>query len=125
MALKEGLFNVTKANQAAVWLWKAHNIVNKRLAGDDTEDPQHPKIQFPSKQQCMACYYGEEYLPVIVLSFLRSYYSSGVIKLEGLTQPPPQQSPPVALPGPVGAAARPVMERGWECALVALLLLLV
>ena len=44
---------------AVLWLWKAHNKVNERLAGDLTEDPQHPKIQFPSKALCDYCFQGE------------------------------------------------------------------
>lgn len=30
--------------------------MNKRLAGDETEDPKHKKIQFPSKVKCPKCY---------------------------------------------------------------------
>ncbi|CAF2495206.1 unnamed protein product [Rotaria sp. Silwood2] len=40
---------------AIIYLWKIHNRVNKRLHGDDTEDPQHPKIQFPSESLCPNC----------------------------------------------------------------------
>ena len=29
--------------------------VNKRLAGDKTEDPNFPKIQFPSASACPRC----------------------------------------------------------------------
>ncbi len=30
--------------------------MNKRLAGDETEDPDFPKIQFPEKSKCPQCY---------------------------------------------------------------------
>ena len=30
-------------NSSVLWLWQAHNRVNKRLKGDLTEDPEHPK----------------------------------------------------------------------------------
>lgn len=32
-----------------------HNHVNQRLSKDITEDPQHPKVQFPSAQLCPNC----------------------------------------------------------------------
>lgn len=40
---------------AVLWLWNAHNKANKRLHGDVSEDPQHPKIQFPSSADCPQC----------------------------------------------------------------------
>jgi hypothetical protein len=36
--------------------FKAHNSVNKRLAGDETEDPSFPKKQFPTIDKCPQCY---------------------------------------------------------------------
>ena len=47
--------NVTSTYQAVMWLWRAHNRVNMRLAGDVTEDPSYPKIQFPSPNMCAVC----------------------------------------------------------------------
>jgi len=32
-----------------------HNHVNERLRYDVTEDPEHPKVQFPSKYLCQTC----------------------------------------------------------------------
>ena len=43
-------------NSSVLWLWNAHNKVNRRLAGDITEDPEHPKIPFPSKTVCPKCW---------------------------------------------------------------------
>lgn len=40
---------------AVLWLWKAHNAVNKRLAGDRSEDPMHPKKPFPPVALCRGC----------------------------------------------------------------------
>ena len=40
---------------AILWLWRAHNSVNKRLASDISTDPAHPKVQFPNQQLCQAC----------------------------------------------------------------------
>jgi len=46
---------VGSKSEAVLWLWGAHNEVNNRLAGDDTEDPAFPKKQFPSKEMCSTC----------------------------------------------------------------------
>jgi len=37
---------------AILWLWQAHNRVNKRLANDVSTDPAHPKTQFPTQELC-------------------------------------------------------------------------
>lgn len=55
MAERNRLFDVKENDKAVLWLWISHNEVNLRLAGDVTEDPQHPKIQFPSVARCPAC----------------------------------------------------------------------
>ena len=31
-------------------------LVNQRLSGDESEDPNFPKIQFPSAEQCSKCH---------------------------------------------------------------------
>ena len=41
---------------AILWLWEAHNTVNRRLEGDISTDPAYPKVLFPSKQMCPYCY---------------------------------------------------------------------
>ncbi|XP_043232963.1 sulfhydryl oxidase 2-like [Amphibalanus amphitrite] len=86
MSAREGLFNVTHTNEAMIWLWRAHNIVNKRLAGDGTEDPQHPKVQFPTQTQCLACFSGDTYFEPIIISFLHSFYGKEAMKLDSLTE---------------------------------------
>ncbi|GAB0099825.1 Sulfhydryl oxidase [Sergentomyia squamirostris] len=55
MARKNRMFSVASQDQAILWLWAAHNEVNKRLSGDATEDPVHPKIQFPDTTECAQC----------------------------------------------------------------------
>lgn len=40
---------------AVLWLWTAHNKANKRLHGDVSEDPKHPKLQFPPDSLCPKC----------------------------------------------------------------------
>ncbi|KAL3870288.1 hypothetical protein ACJMK2_038364 [Sinanodonta woodiana] len=46
---------VKSSEDSIMWLWKAHNQANRRLHGDISEDPSHPKIQFPSNSMCRAC----------------------------------------------------------------------
>lgn len=41
---------------AVLFLWRSHNKANFHLHGDATEDPEHPKLQFPSVLQCPACH---------------------------------------------------------------------
>ncbi|CAG9138670.1 unnamed protein product [Plutella xylostella] len=55
MAAKNQIFDVKENDKAVLWLWVSHNEVNLRLAGDLTEDPYHPKIQFPSPTKCPKC----------------------------------------------------------------------
>ncbi len=46
----------TTASEEILWLNIAHNVVNKRLSGDPSDDPASPKAIFPSKAQCTACW---------------------------------------------------------------------
>lgn len=55
MATKDRIWSVPSKDDAVLWLWIAHNQVNDRLKGDHTEDPQFPKIQFPSATGCPSC----------------------------------------------------------------------
>ncbi len=41
---------------SVLWLWEAHNIVNKRLKDESSNDPTHPKVLFPPYQLCPDCY---------------------------------------------------------------------
>ena len=54
-----------------------HNRVNQRLHGGSTEDPEHPKIQFPPKYLCSKCYSLNENDFNIrnTINFLLQYYS--------------------------------------------------
>ena len=48
---------VNRPGEAALWLWEAHNAVNRRLSGTGTSsDPLHPKSPFPPWQMCPYCY---------------------------------------------------------------------
>lgn len=69
--------NVSSIDQSILWLWKAHNTVNKRLANDVTEDPVHKKVQFPSEHACPKCRNSDhEWIEQNVLEFLKSMYSN-------------------------------------------------
>lgn len=76
MAKKNDIHGVSELNSSIIWLWIAHNEVNKRLAGDSTEDPEYPKIQFPSAENCPKCRDGDKWNLTEVLNYLRHMYSS-------------------------------------------------
>ena len=73
-------------NSSVLWLWKTHNRVNKRLHGDPSEDPIHPKIQFPGRHSCQACYNTKVSPPVFneteVFTFLVEHYRPSKIVRE-------------------------------------------
>jgi len=48
--------DVATADDAVLWLWRAHNRVNQRLSGDISDDPVFPKAVFPDKTHCPQCY---------------------------------------------------------------------
>jgi thiol oxidase len=77
MAEKNHMWDVTSKDQAVLWLWSAHNEVNQRLAGDVTEDSNHPKIPFPAVGQCHECHKKTvDFDKTEVLSFLRRHYGN-------------------------------------------------
>uniref|UniRef100_A0A6E8VT02 Sulfhydryl oxidase n=1 Tax=Anopheles coluzzii TaxID=1518534 RepID=A0A6E8VT02_ANOCL len=55
MADRNRIWQVATKDEAVLWLWSSHNEVNKRLSGDATEDPDHPKVQFPTASDCAQC----------------------------------------------------------------------
>ena len=78
---------------AVLWLWESHNEVNDRLKADETEDPEFPKIQFPSKESCPTCLREPMFLPITnklnwnkqeVFAFLRNIYKTENINRYGL-----------------------------------------
>ncbi|XP_038571829.1 sulfhydryl oxidase 1 [Micropterus salmoides] len=81
---KESLMEVNTLTSAVLWLWSRHNRVNNRLAGDLSEDPNFPKIQWPPPEMCSACHTvkdnGEhKWNNEQVLPFLLSFFSSNNI----------------------------------------------
>lgn len=84
MAKKRELSKVTSWDDSILWLWMAHNEVNKRLSGDQTEDPEYPKYQFPSKNSCPRCYDKDDSWNVgEVLYYLKHMYSNINIRYIG------------------------------------------
>ncbi|XP_054853261.1 sulfhydryl oxidase 2 [Eublepharis macularius] len=77
---EESLSSVKTLEEAALWLWEKHNVVNARLAGDLSEDPKYPKVQWPTPDVCPACH--EEikgmhtWNKIQVLQFLKHHYDS-------------------------------------------------
>lgn len=77
MAVDKEMNGVTSLDSSVLWLWMAHNTVNKRLAGDATEDPEFPKVQFPSNERCPLCKSdSSSWNYQEVLSYLKHMYSN-------------------------------------------------
>ncbi|XP_061459870.1 sulfhydryl oxidase 2 isoform X2 [Rhineura floridana] len=78
---RESLDSVKSLDEAVVWLWKKHNVVNARLAGGLNEDPKFPKAQWPTPDVCPACHEEIKGPPAWneaqVLQFLKRHYDSG------------------------------------------------
>ena len=71
---------------AILWLWRAHNSVNKRLANDLSTDPVHPKLQFPDRQLCRGCSIPSDnntlkWNLTAVMFYLFDFYSMGKINI--------------------------------------------
>lgn len=70
-------------------IYLVHNSVNKRLHGEQKEDPQYPKIQFPPENICSNCYATDKNddnmfdLPN-TLDFLLRYYSKDNIDVSSV-----------------------------------------
>ncbi|CAD5218701.1 unnamed protein product [Bursaphelenchus okinawaensis] len=65
---------VKHSHDMFMYLWRAHNIVNNRLHGDSTEDPQFLKYQFPPFFLCPTCHAGGQFSRRKVRNFLLRYY---------------------------------------------------
>lgn len=86
MAGRNKIFDVRSKDEAVLWLWRAHNEVNTRLSGDDTEDPEHKKIQYPAAENCPACRHtNNSWNEEEVLRYLKVKYSYNSIKFDGIS----------------------------------------
>ncbi|KAJ8039448.1 Sulfhydryl oxidase 1 [Holothuria leucospilota] len=92
------LAEVSDLDSAILWLWKTHNRVNKRLSGDETEDPAFPKNPFPPSSLCGPCHNSvdDAWNEHEVLRYLKHRYSpanlnfTGVVALTGEKMHPRQ-----------------------------------
>ncbi|EDW97930.1 sulfhydryl oxidase 1 [Drosophila yakuba] len=88
MAIRRNLTSVKSHDEEILWLWAAHNEVNQRIAGDSTEDPKFPKIQFPSPQNCPTCRSNDsEWRTDEVLKYLKQLYDIKNVSFYGLPTP--------------------------------------
>lgn len=86
MAGRNKIFDVHSRDEAVLWLWRAHNEVNARLSGDDTEDPEHKKIQYPAAKHCPTCRYANDsWNEEEVLQYLKNKYSHNSIKYDEIS----------------------------------------
>ncbi|XP_056395034.1 sulfhydryl oxidase 2 [Hyla sarda] len=83
---KESVDSVKTADEAVLWLWKKHNVVNKRLAGAPSEDPKSPKVEWPTPDLCPACHEEinglHNWNEKEVLAFLKKHYGAKEISLQ-------------------------------------------
>ncbi|XP_066436603.1 sulfhydryl oxidase 2 isoform X2 [Eleutherodactylus coqui] len=83
---KESMDSVKTAEEAALWLWKRHNVVNKRLAGAPSEDPKSPKVEWPTPDLCPACHEEinglHNWNEKEVFAFLKRHYGIKEISLQ-------------------------------------------
>ena len=70
---------LSQRDGAVIWLWKSHNRANHHLVGDITEDPAHPKVQFPQPAACPMCHHGSSWNETAVLQYLVDYYGAADI----------------------------------------------
>ncbi|TKR83213.1 hypothetical protein L596_016838 [Steinernema carpocapsae] len=76
MTEKNHLSAVTRPEDVIMWLWRAHNNVNKRLSGSAGDDPSFRKRQFPPAEICHDCVDAADiYNEANVLSFMQRYYA--------------------------------------------------
>lgn len=76
MAKDRQIFDVQTGSDAVLWLWESHNVVNKRLSGDISEDSKFPKVQYPLVERCEQCRYNDgTWNKPEVLDYLKSVYS--------------------------------------------------
>lgn len=77
MAKRRNIHKVASWDESILWLWSAHNEVNKRLSGDQTEDPEYPKQQFPSKERCLRCHNSDDTWNMQeILQYMKHVYNS-------------------------------------------------
>ncbi|NWU96261.1 QSOX1 oxidase, partial [Upupa epops] len=88
----ESMDRVASRDEAVLWLWSHHNMVNARLAGGDTEDPKFPKLQWPPPDLCPQCHKEERGVHAwdepAVLAFLKAHFSPNNVYLDYIEADP-------------------------------------
>ncbi|XP_039231705.1 sulfhydryl oxidase 2 isoform X1 [Drosophila yakuba] len=76
LAKRRMIAQVTSHDEEILWLWEIHNEVNEKLAGDASEDPRFPKVQFPERKHCPECYSedSDEFDRDEVLKYMKRVY---------------------------------------------------
>ncbi|XP_017073412.2 sulfhydryl oxidase 1-like [Drosophila eugracilis] len=88
MAVRRNMSAVNTYDEEILWLWAAHNEVNQRIAGDTTEDPKFPKIQFPNAENCPTCRdANSQWRTDEVLKYLKNLYDIKNVSFYGLPTP--------------------------------------
>ncbi|XP_039714725.1 sulfhydryl oxidase 2 isoform X2 [Pteropus medius] len=104
---RESMAAVETPDQAVLWLWRKHNLVNSRLAGQLSEDPKFPKVPWPTPDLCPACHEETNGLDSWdegqVLLFLRRHYCAGNLVHTGAANLAPE---------PAGGRASPERPGG-------------
>ncbi|CAL8126047.1 unnamed protein product [Orchesella dallaii] len=79
MVADDGALMITTVRGQALWLWRAHNKVNLRTKGSESEDPGYPKGLYPNDKQCPTCYTGDgSFDEDKVFEYLLNIYSSPI-----------------------------------------------
>ncbi|KAJ8686312.1 hypothetical protein QAD02_022106 [Eretmocerus hayati] len=113
MAKNMSLFEIQGGDDSILWLWKAHNKVNERLAGDQTEDPKFKKIQYPAASNCPKCKFSDgSWDEVEVLRYLKRKYSKVNIDLQGVDLKLKQHEMNVSAPSSGASYRKPGLS--WD-----------
>ncbi|KAH8335748.1 hypothetical protein KR074_012635, partial [Drosophila pseudoananassae] len=62
-------------DEEILWMWEAHNEINRHLAGGLLEDPLFPKKQFPTAKSCPDCKTNDVWDRKKVLNHLKDIYA--------------------------------------------------
>ncbi|GFN88377.1 sulfhydryl oxidase [Plakobranchus ocellatus] len=106
---------VTSQAESVLWLWRSHNRVNKRLHGDESEDPQFPKVQFPPKSLCNTCRDDRsfKFREKNVLPFLIEFYSEKEIFISDDLETFHEENPEINVVGDMRADSKNQLD-WWE-----------
>ncbi|XP_043067591.1 sulfhydryl oxidase 1-like [Drosophila bipectinata] len=76
-------------DEEILWMWEAHNEINRHLAGGSLEDPLFPKKQFPTAKSCPDCKTNHVWDRKKVLNHLKDIYAMEKLSKLNLIHRPP------------------------------------